>query len=115
MVRGDKAMVVWLEALLSGIRWSLLAFLVVVILLFFEGSGMLSRLTEGHPKIRRAMTVAFWVSLALFIFLLVFWSVNPSIDNTASDIAEIKQVLNEMSNTLKSIQTTLENIQEALE
>ena len=108
-------MVAWVDVLSSGVRWAFGALLVVFILLFFEGSGMLSKLTEGHKKVRIAMSIAFWVVLAFTVFFVVICLANPSVDTTTSDITEIKQVLNGMSDTLRSIQVTLENIQDALE
>jgi predicted PurR-regulated permease PerM len=100
----------FLQGLSSSIRWSSLALLITFIILLFEGSGMLSRFTEGHPKIRKYMAIAFWVLLAITIFLIIFWNIHPTVDTTAGSLDNIQNTLNSILDKLDDIEEVLENL-----
>jgi predicted PurR-regulated permease PerM len=100
----------FLQGLSSGVRWGFLALFITFLLLLFEGSGMLSRFTEGHPKIRKAMAIAFWILLVITIFLIIFWNIHPTIDTTAGRLDNIQNTLNSILNKLDDIEEALENL-----
>ena len=103
-----------LYTLSSAVRWSLFALSITLIILLAEGSGMLSKLTEGHPRVRTVMGISAIVLLIFTVYLTILGLANPTQDTTASQLADIQRTLEEVENTLNLMQQTLQQILGAL-
>jgi hypothetical protein len=103
-------MLSWLLEWTSSIRWALLALGITASLFVFEGSGMLSHWTQGHPRLQLACR---WTALGIFLLTAVFafiWWRNPTSDNMPTQLGNIDRRLSSIEQILTDTNDKLDRL-----